>query len=61
MKSFRIAFTFVIVFGFLVLDWAGLRIYLEKPPVSDSVITQIYNPGLVQAQKVNVQFEVIQI
>ena len=40
MKRYWIAFTSVIVIGFLVLGWAGYRIYQEKPPIADQVVTQ---------------------
>lgn len=40
MKRYWIAFATVIVLGFLVLGWAGWRIYQEKPPIPDLVVTQ---------------------
>ena len=40
MKRYWIAFTSVIVVGFIVLGWAGYRIYQEKPPIPDQVLTQ---------------------
>jgi len=39
VKKYWIAFTAVIVVGFLVLGWAGWRIYQEKPPIPASVVT----------------------
>ncbi|HVN48377.1 MAG TPA: nitric-oxide reductase large subunit [Bacteroidota bacterium] len=39
MKRYWIAFTTVIFIGFLVLGWAGWRIYQEKPPIPDTVVT----------------------
>jgi nitric oxide reductase subunit B len=37
MRSYWIAFAVVVVVGFLVLGWAGVRIYQEKPPLPDRV------------------------
>jgi len=39
MKRLWIGFTLVMVFSFLVLGWIGTRIYQEKPPLLDKVIT----------------------
>ncbi|HSQ74607.1 MAG TPA: nitric-oxide reductase large subunit, partial [Bacteroidota bacterium] len=39
MKAYWIAFVTVVVLGFLVLGWAGWRIYQEKPPIPDAVVT----------------------
>ncbi|MCX6121583.1 MAG: nitric-oxide reductase large subunit [Ignavibacteriales bacterium] len=39
MKRYWIAFTAVIFVGFLVLGWAGWRIYQEKPPIPETVMT----------------------
>ena len=39
MKRYWIAFSSVIIIGFLVLGWAGYRIYQEKPPIPNQVIT----------------------
>jgi nitric oxide reductase subunit B len=40
MKRYWIAFISVVVVGFIVLGWAGYRIYQEKPPIPDHVLTQ---------------------
>src|SRR3989304_5165194 len=40
MKRYWIAFASVIIIGFFVLGWAGYRIYQEKPPIPEKVITQ---------------------
>ena len=39
MKRYWIAFASVIFIGFLVLGWAGFRIYQEKPPIPATVET----------------------
>jgi nitric oxide reductase subunit B len=39
MRKFWIGFISVNVIGFLVLIWAGLQIYQQKPPIPDEVIT----------------------
>ncbi|MGA9120059.1 MAG: nitric-oxide reductase large subunit, partial [Bacteroidota bacterium] len=39
MKRYWIAFWCVIVVSFLVLGWAGLRIYQEKPPIPAAYVT----------------------
>ena len=39
MKRYWIAFTLVVLVGFMVLGWAGWRIYQEKPPIPEAVIT----------------------
>jgi nitric oxide reductase subunit B len=39
MKRFWTAFISVNVVGFLVLGWAGYRIYQEKPPIPEMVVT----------------------
>ncbi len=38
MRKYWIAFVAVIVIGFLVLGWAGWRIYQEKPPIPTAVV-----------------------
>jgi nitric oxide reductase subunit B len=38
MKRYWIAFWAVIVVSFLVLGWAGLRIYQEKPPIPSAYV-----------------------
>jgi nitric oxide reductase subunit B len=40
MKRYWIAFASVVFIGFAVLGWAGYRIYQEKPPIPDRVVTQ---------------------
>jgi len=39
MKSYWIAFASVILIGFIVLGWAGYRIYQEKPPIPHTIET----------------------
>ncbi|MGD1044726.1 MAG: nitric-oxide reductase large subunit [Bacteroidota bacterium] len=39
MKRYWIAFILVVFFGFVVLGWAGWRIYQEKPPIPEAVMT----------------------
>ncbi len=39
MRAYWIAFVTVVVLGFLVLGWAGWRIYQEKPPIPEAVVT----------------------
>jgi len=38
MRKYWIAFTAVNIIGFLVLGWAGWRIYQEKPPIPTAVV-----------------------
>lgn len=40
MKKYWIAFTVVIVVSFAVLSWVGVRIYQQKPPIPEKVITK---------------------
>jgi nitric oxide reductase subunit B len=39
VKRYWYGFIVVVVVGFLVLGWAGYRIYQEKPPIPDRVLT----------------------
>lgn len=39
MRRLWIGFTLVMVLSFLVLGWIGTRIYQEKPPIPDRVVT----------------------
>src|SRR5512144_3252339 len=39
MKRYWIAFTLVIIVSFVVLGWVGSRIYQEKPPVPERIVT----------------------
>lgn len=39
MKKLWIAFILVVVISFAVLGWAGFKIYQEKPPIPDQVVT----------------------
>ncbi len=39
LRKYWLAFAVVVVTSFLVLGWAGLRIYQEKPPIPDQVVT----------------------
>lgn len=40
MKKYWIAFSLVMIVSFAVLGWVGTRIYQEKPPVPEKVVTQ---------------------
>ena len=40
MKKYWIAFTVVIVVSFAVLSWIGVRIYQQKPPIPEKVLTK---------------------
>lgn len=40
MKKYWIGFSLVIVISFAVLSWVGVKIYQEKPPVPEKVITE---------------------
>jgi len=55
MKKYWIAFTIVIVVSFAVLGWVGVRIYQEKPPVPEIVITPDGNTVLTSDQILNGQ------
>jgi nitric oxide reductase subunit B len=39
MKRLWIAFGLVLILSFAVLSWIGTRIYQEKPPIADKVVT----------------------
>ena len=39
MKKFWIAFTLVVVVSFIVLSWAGVKIYQGAPPIPEKVAT----------------------
>jgi len=39
MKRLWTAFILVVVISFAVLGWSGLKIYQEKPPIPESVVT----------------------
>jgi nitric oxide reductase subunit B len=39
MKRYWIAYASVVIVGFLVLGWAGWRIYQEKPPIPSAVVS----------------------
>ncbi len=39
MKKYWLGFIGVIVFGFAVLGWAGWKIYQERPPIPEQVVT----------------------
>jgi len=41
MKKFWIGFISVNVIGFLVLIWAGVQIYQQKPPIPNEVVTTV--------------------
>ena len=40
MKKYWISFILVIVVSFAVLSWVGVRIYQEKPPIPEKVVTE---------------------
>ena len=40
MKKYWIAFSIVVVLSFIVLSWVGVKIYQQKPPIPEKVITQ---------------------
>lgn len=40
MKKYWVSFTLVVTISFAVLSWIGIRIYQEKPPIPEKVITQ---------------------
>ena len=39
MKKLWMAFTAVVLLSFAVLGWAGFKIYQEKPPIPDQVVS----------------------
>lgn len=49
MRRYWIAFIVIVLVGFCVLGWAGWRIYQQKPPIPDEVITYdgqvVISPG----------------
>jgi nitric oxide reductase subunit B len=51
MRRYWIAFIAVVVISFLILGWAGMRIYQEKPPVPETIVStdgrQLVHPGEV--------------
>ena len=53
MKKLWIAFVAVLVVSFAVLGWAGLKIYQEKPPIPEQVVTTdgavLIGPGQITA------------
>ena len=53
MKRLWTALAIVLVFGFTVLGWVGSRIYQEKPPIPDQVVTTdgevVVPPGAILA------------
>jgi nitric oxide reductase subunit B len=40
MKKYWIGFSLVMIISFAVLGWVGTRIYQEKPPVPEKIVTQ---------------------
>ena len=52
MKKYWIAFTVVIVFSFTVLSWVGVKIYQQKPPIPEKVVT---NSGELVFTKSDIQ------
>lgn len=51
MRRLWLAFWTVIIISFLVLGWSGLRIYQERPPIPDQVVTP---DGLVFLRSENI-------
>jgi nitric oxide reductase subunit B len=53
LKKLWIAFAAVLIISFSVLGWIGTRIYQEKPPIPDTVVTTTGNvliaPGAIAA------------
>jgi hypothetical protein len=49
MRRLWIPLGVVVVFGFAVLGWIGTRIYQERPPIPDRVVTtdgrEMVGPG----------------
>jgi nitric oxide reductase subunit B len=49
MKRLWVAFALVVIISFAVLGWTGVRIYHEKPPIPDKVVTTggatVISPG----------------
>ena len=52
MKKYWISFSLVIIISFAVLTWVGTRIYQQKPPVPEKVIT---NSGTLVFTKSDIQ------
>lgn len=40
MRKYWIAFSVVIILSFSVLSWVGVKIYQEKPPIPEKIVTQ---------------------
>ncbi len=40
MKKYWISFSLVVIISFAVLSWVGVRIYQEKPPIPEEVLTE---------------------
>ena len=53
MRRLWITLGVVVVFGFAVLGWIGTRIYQEKPPIPERVVTtdgrEIVGPGEIMS------------
>lgn len=49
MKKYWISFSLVIIISFTVLSWVGARIYQQKPPVPNKIITK--NGSLVYTKQ----------
>lgn len=52
MKKYWISFSIVIIVSFTVLSWIGTKIYQQKPPVPEKVIT---NSGILVFTKSDIQ------
>jgi len=40
MKKYWIAFSAVVIISFIVLSWVGVKIYQQKPPVPEKIVTE---------------------
>jgi nitric oxide reductase subunit B len=53
VKQYWYGFIAVVTIGFIVLGWAGYRIYQEKPPIPDRVVTAngkvVFGSGEIEA------------
>jgi len=52
MKKYWISFSLVIIISFAVLSWVGTRIYHQKPPVPEKVVTK---SGTIVFTKADIQ------
>lgn len=52
MKKYWISFSLVVIISFTVLSWVGTRIYHQKPPVPEKVVTK---SGILVFTKADIQ------